>query len=880
MREFHTTCKSDTYVVQNTPHISYEDKPYLQVNNDPGTIHVALMHFALPLHFRHYFVIEATLIFYKKAGSGWTGRTVEAKRLTESWNEDVDWNHRPAHTELHAADASAGDSNPVEVDVTDILQDVVAGASWHGLQLTVNGGDGSHKLHSSEGPFGLRPRLRIKYTARPDAVTHLSPNGIALYDPTPVVRWHPVYKPHHDSQAQSQVQFAPPTLSGTPDWASADYDSGWQDNDVGAWDTGDPPSGPVYSGIPDGEMRFWRVRIRDSFGNISDYSEAAEVSYESPGTVEIISPAADGDGVQDTTPVIDWTFTPGGNGVEQSALKVISYVHRPSGFVQLDDTGWVHKTDTDFTLPRGVIRHTDTVPLVQGREYMVKVYVLDGGRDDFGFERNLNDRQTPHDTRKFVFRNGVRFEGTLETPDGSEPEETGTMLTVPGIPAGADLTYAVDQTPDPNVRLVEREVDSGKIYFRHGKNILTKNESDVETDLTGFSVGTNCSLAQSSAEALDGDNSLEVTASADGDMTFRVADAADGAPVVAGNTYTASAFGLSTTANREYIVGIVFFDSSNAQIGSVHDGDPATDQDAWPRIPASSTFTAPVGAVKAGIRVKVLNADAGEVHYFDDFQIEWDDEATDWIYGDSVNVGDTAVIVYNEIESPSNLAANIPNSVVPLVHFTWERSSTPDQFGIIVDDELLAHIDGADADDGDGNYSWSWMGMRPHVQHTVTVRARTYGIGWSADSNEVRVEYKPTGIQLIAPDAGIWVSIYDQEHIQETLSRDGNTFYLVGRRDPVRIDGKARGMYGSVKGVLMQDSFGSAHDHLLDLFEIFGLHATNSHLRLVFGRQAYHVIVANLVHDQWPDVGRSTVYNVSFDWWQTGGFQVPTKGHA
>jgi hypothetical protein len=347
-----------------------------------------------------------------------------------------------------------------------------------------------------------------------------------------------------------------------------------------------------------------------------------------------------------------------------------------------------------------------------GREYKIDVHVLDG-IDEFGYQRRRHDIQTPSDTRKFVFRNGVMFEGTLAAPGGGAPAGSGSKLTISGMPAGADITYSFDN--DANVELVPVEVDTNVVYF-------------------------------------------------------------------------------------------------------------ATDTD--------------------------------------------------------VTVGDDATVVYNEIEAPFDLQASEPNALIPAITFTWSRSSTPDEFGIIVDDELTSRVDGDDAFDSGTDYSWTWHGMQPHVLHDVQVRARIIGKGWSTVSNTVRVRYKPVGIHLIASDIGVYVPIYGQSQIQETLSRDGATFYLINRRDPVRINGKARGFYGQVQGQLVDDFNGSAGDHLRRLFLIMGLHSTSPHLRLVWGKQSYHVLIADLTYDQWPmaEVGSQAAFNISFNWWQTGDFDVPISG--
>jgi len=882
MREFHTICKSDTFVAEEAPTTSFADRPYLQVNNNGANTRLALLHFGLPIHFRHYIVVEATLLFYKQGGTGWTGRTVTAKRITEAWAENAKWNNRPSVATLHAASDSADGVNPVEIDVTEILQDVTAGEPFHGFQISTDGTSGTHKMHSSEGPPGLRPRLRIRYTAKPDAVTNLSPNGVALYDPTPVVKWHTLYKPHHDRQMFSQVQFTTPDVGGEPDWDVADFDSGWQANQVHHWDTGDPPSGPTYAGITDGEQRFWRVRIKDERGNISDWSVPAEVSYESGGTVEITTPANDDDSVQDTTPQIAWTWTPGGGGIVQKAYRMAVAVQRVDGWDQLYDSDWVHSDENDVPIPRGIIRYVDMVPELRGRRYRVKVHVRDGGKDEFGYSRPWISVNTPFDQRTFIFRNGVLVEGTLDADSGG-PNGSETQLDAVGMPAGADITYAMDTSPSPKVELVPSLVENDLVHFYRGKNLLTANQSSAESG-EAASNPSNLTKSQSNDYAYDGTYSIKTTITGGSTATFDMGvGSSTGAVAYVGRDYVASVFvrvpngmdPLLPVVGDTIECGLVFFDSGNSQIGSIHYGNPLAASNRFQRV-TSDIVAAPSGTTHVGLRVRITGITAGDIHYFDCFQIEENDQRTAWEIGDAVSVGDDASIIYNAIERPTSLTARQQNPVIPVVQLSWYRSSTPDQWGIIVDDELIAHIEGADADNGDGSYGWTWHGMRPNVTHTVSVRARTYGIGWSGSSNEVTVKYVPRGIHLIMADRNLWVPIYGQEEIEETLSRDGNTYYLVGRRDPVRINGPARGMYGTVRGTIIGDGNGTANEHLRDLYRIFGLWSSSPHLRLTFGKQSYHVIVANLTESQRPTL-TNPVYDISFDWWQTGGFRVPIK---
>lgn len=226
------------------------------------------------------------------------------------------------------------------------------------------------------------------------------------------------------------------------------------------------------------------------------------------------------------------------------------------------------------------------------------------------------------------------------------------------------------------------------------------------------------------------------------------------------------------------------------------------------------------------------------------------------------------------VTAPSSLAAVGSGGGIDL---EWQRASTPDHFGILVDGELVQVVDGADALVSGTAYAYTLYGTTPGVEHAITVRAKTDGTGWSNDSNSVDVIHTPIGIWLVETTLPLPVRLADRNSNPGALSQDGETFQLLNRRDPVRVSGVARGYSGTVSGKLISDDTSTAAEKLADMETIMGLYALAGNLRLVFGAAQYPVIVANFTQSKGPS---SDEYDVTFDWWQVGDFTVPVSSGA
>jgi len=228
------------------------------------------------------------------------------------------------------------------------------------------------------------------------------------------------------------------------------------------------------------------------------------------------------------------------------------------------------------------------------------------------------------------------------------------------------------------------------------------------------------------------------------------------------------------------------------------------------------------------------------------------------------------VFIFEEtgsVESPVLVSADIADDG-PGVHLTWTAPDS-DAFAIVIDGEIVEVITpGSDLVEESGSiWEWTTYVGSPFRQHDYAVKAKTTDVGWSILSNVITVTPKPTGIWLVDDAAHVGVQILSKNENPQTLNQDGATFYMLNRRDPVRITGVTRGYAGTVSGTLSTPTTSAMHDLIQLLRNVFFTDEPNLNARLVFGNQSIPALVGDLVLSQDPT--RADVYSISFDWWGT-----------
>lgn len=349
-------------------------------------------------------------------------RTVTLKRITQEWKVGSLVYPGPSVTATGAVAVNKTSAIPQntlwEFDVTAMMQLVADNTAWYGFRLEIDE-NVLRRFHSSQAT-AFKPVLEIVYTMPPDAPTTLSPAGNrAVVGSKPILRFDFTDRSGSTSINALQVQVNPTNVwtdpafdTGTVLTSDQQLDlaatfprtatvnttnlsttitavSGtFAQADVGATIVGagipggttitavasstsatisaaatatGSPSVTItrsYAGLADGASTYWRVRVQDTAGVWSLWSDAAQFSRLSLGTLTITAPAASPNNfVFEASPAITWTFTVR----TQSAWQVII----------LDANGeWLHtsgkltSTATSYTVPAKIIHPLLTYTVV------------------------------------------------------------------------------------------------------------------------------------------------------------------------------------------------------------------------------------------------------------------------------------------------------------------------------------------------------------------------------------------------------------------------------------------------------------------------------------------------------------------------------------
>ena len=190
----------------------------------------------------------------------------------------------------------------------------------------------------------------------------------------------------------------------------------------------------------------------------------------------------------------------------------------------------------------------------------------------------------------------------------------------------ADDPYPVSTTLSVPSKLTEYHYTSSKIDTAYewatrsyglANNILCRDDSSFEFGTGTWVAGSNTAVTQSTTRALDGTHSLALTATAAGAMAASTGVGTYPAsyyPVVAGQTYTASAYFYPGSTARIVNVYIQWYTSSSSSTTTT--GSNVSEvANTWTQ--ATVSAAAPAGALYARIGVNISSVGASEVHYID-----------------------------------------------------------------------------------------------------------------------------------------------------------------------------------------------------------------------------------------------------------------------
>ena len=219
-----------------------------------------------------------------------------------------------------------------------------------------------------------------------------------------------------------------------------------------------------------------------------------------------------------------------------------------------------------------------------------------------------------------------QYNGTTDLIDGTTYRVYAWPYYGLGCTAAVTRTFTMDlsQPIAPTVQASWDPVNARSVIGVAGHaNVLTTQQASMEASgTTGFTVGTNCSLARTTTQAKSGVASLQVTATAAATFNVRVAPSGtytDWVPVIETTAYTFTASGRSAVTARAVTLGLAWYNAAGTLISTTT--GPSTNDATGSWTTLSLIATAPTTAVYVVPIVTWDTAAASEVHYVDELAL-------------------------------------------------------------------------------------------------------------------------------------------------------------------------------------------------------------------------------------------------------------------
>jgi hypothetical protein len=330
------------------------------------------------------------------------------------------------------------------------------------------------------------------------------------------------------------------------------------------WNSNSAQSHTFTAGLwIDGNTYNWSVATQDAGGQ-GPFAADLTVTAQALPVVTVTAPAGS---IAASKPVVLWsTSFPSGASETIYQVRTFSAAQygaggfNPATSTTTDDSGAVSASSvTSYQIPN---------PLPVGTSYRSYVQITETGNEPSGF---------------LAF---AAYTVTLDLPP--TPTLTAVAMTDP-------------TTGCPMIQLTAQSLI----------NILSAVDGSFESSIGTF-VGSNCALAQSSTQALDGSFSLRLTASSAANM-----NAASGFYAVLPSTqYSLGAFFRAGATGRSVSVSINWYDSTHTII-STSTGSVVSDVTTG-FTQAIVTASSPSNAAYATVQVNVVAPANTEIHYVDE----------------------------------------------------------------------------------------------------------------------------------------------------------------------------------------------------------------------------------------------------------------------
>lgn len=260
--------------------------------------------------------------------------------------------------------------------------------------------------------------------------------------------------------------------------------------------------------------------------------------------------------------------------------------------------------------------------------------------------------------------NAQQYSGTTDLAQGATYRVYGWPYFGLGCKAAVtqQFTMTLSQPAAPTVTPVYDTVNARTVITVNGHaNVLTRQQASME-DLgtTGFTVGTNCTLARTTAQAKSGAASLQVTATAAATFNVRVTPTAtftDYVPVTAGQSYTFTAAVRSAVTARGVTLGLAWYDGAGALLSTTTSASTNDAAGSWTVM--SLVATAATGALYVVPIITWATAAASEVHYLDELALYPGVTASSVnLLGDDLSTFESGVDLWNNAFSSSVLSVS------------------------------------------------------------------------------------------------------------------------------------------------------------------------------------------------------------------------------
>src|SRR6478752_1633518 len=193
----------DARVADNGSDLGAGASDFLPVGLYDGFLYRSLLDFST--NFTDMTTITSAVLYLKTSSQYYVAfgsdPDVEVRRITGTWSEGssvslsgsnaVDWGNKPATSSTHMAtfDVSTSENDWVTVDITDIINDVFTGSTFHGLELrAVNEASATDVTEFYAREYGSNDAyIKVTYTtgAAPTQPTINTAWNMATNDTTP-----------------------------------------------------------------------------------------------------------------------------------------------------------------------------------------------------------------------------------------------------------------------------------------------------------------------------------------------------------------------------------------------------------------------------------------------------------------------------------------------------------------------------------------------------------------------------------------------------------------------------------------------------------------------------------------------------------------------